>query len=184
MTEETKLHLETEGFHQMIQGITRSWRGQQDSAIDHIWTTVPEIIISTLNKSKPPSDHHIIGATIRVKGLVGASQEFYCRDRKNFNLERFKQKLISSQWEDLYAFTDLDRANNWFEENLRNILQEECPVKITQPNKKLKNWIKPETKNKIKERDSAKTKAQQSDTDDDWASYKANQEPSNKYDKK
>ena len=100
------------------------------------------------------------------------SQEFYCRDRKNFNLQRFRDKLRSSQWEDLYELSDLDRANNWFEQNLRNIIQEECPLKIVQPNKKLKNWIKPETKNKIKDRDTARKLAQQSDTNEAWSNYK------------
>ena len=173
MVDETKMELEAEGFQQIVRGITRSWRGQQDSSIVHIWTNVPVIVISTLNKIKAPSDHHIIGATIRIKGLEGNNQEFYCRDRKQFNLERFCERLRSSRWEELYDITDLDRANNWFKQTLRNAIQEECPLKIVQPNKKLKNWIKSETKNKFLERDIARTNAKQSDTEEDWSKYKA-----------
>ena len=41
MVIETKDSLETKGFVQIIEGITRLWPGTTDSLIDHLWTNSP-----------------------------------------------------------------------------------------------------------------------------------------------
>ena len=42
MVERTKLVVETMGFSQLIKTITRSWPGQEDSIVDHLWSNIPE----------------------------------------------------------------------------------------------------------------------------------------------
>ena len=172
MVEETKLELETEGFSQLVQGNTRSWRGQQDSLLDHIWSNRPELVLSTTNKIRGASDHNEIGLSIRLKGKEGNRLESFSRKRQNFNLDRYRQKLKNCQWEKLYEMTDTNEANRWLEEKLRVILQEECPQTIIQSNKKMKSWVTKSTVDIFIERDRAREDAKVSNTDEDWRLYK------------
>ena len=172
MVEQTKMDIETLGFSQIINGKTRSWRGQQDSCIDHVWTNTPELTIKTINTCRDPSDHHVIGVQVRLKGSEGSSHEFYTRKRANFNTENYRQKLRKINWEELYSMDNLDLASKWLEDKLLCTLQEVCPLIKIQPSKKLKNWIKTDTLEMFKLRDEAKIVAKQTDTDDNWRKYK------------
>ena len=53
---DTKLEMETRGLYQLVKGITRTRLGQQESTLDHIWTNVPELILSTINSCRGSSD--------------------------------------------------------------------------------------------------------------------------------
>ena len=114
----------------------------------------------------------MVGVIIRIKGQCGNSQEFFSRSWKKLNLENFRQKLKNSQWEEFYDISNLDEANSWLVERLRNVLQEECPIKVSQPIKKLKSWITPETTEVFRERDSARANARTSGDIADWERYK------------
>ena len=46
MIEKVKLEIEMSGFQQLVQGMTRSWPGQQDSLLDQVWVNNPEKVIS------------------------------------------------------------------------------------------------------------------------------------------
>ena len=172
MVENTKDEIVTEGFHQLIQGITRSWRGQTDSCLDQVWTNVLALSISTSNFSRGSSDHNVIQVIIRLKGAAGNCLEFLSRRRGSFDLNRYRDRLKSSSWNDLYSITDPDKANKWLESLLVNILQEECPMRVVQPNKRLKSWIRSETIEIFVERDAARMKAKETDLDADWAKYR------------
>ena len=172
MTEETKLEIETLGFHQLVAGITRSWRGQKDSCLDQIWTNVPDTAISISNFQRGSSDHNVVGVTIRVKGSEGNCQEFFSRKRSSFNLTEYREELKNIQWEDLYAITNLEAANHWVEDKIGQILQKMCPLRVIQPNKRLKSWICKETILVFKERDLARNKARETDSTADWTAYR------------
>ena len=63
-----KDRIEILNFTQIIQNITRSWRNQADSLLDHIWVGDLNKVIKHWNKVRNFSDHHHIGLTLRVKG--------------------------------------------------------------------------------------------------------------------
>ena len=172
MVEETKMEVETEGFSQQIKGHTRSWPGAPDACLDQVWTNSPEIIISTSNKIRGASDHNPVGVVIRLKGGEGNNQEYLTRKMSNFDLDRYRESVKSCHWEELYEIQDLDKANQWVEEKLQIILQNECPLRVVQPSKKLKNWITPKTLKTFKKRDEAKELARQTRDETDWAKYK------------
>ena len=46
MTDMVKDRIESLNFVQLIQTVTRTWRGQADSILDHIWTNDPSKVIS------------------------------------------------------------------------------------------------------------------------------------------
>ena len=45
MVEVVKTEIETKGFFQVIEEITRTWPGVEDSLLDHCWVNCPEKII-------------------------------------------------------------------------------------------------------------------------------------------
>ena len=130
------------------------------------------MVLATMNKPRGASDHNETSACIRIKGLTGNRLETFTRKRCNFELERYREKLRSCQWEDLYKITNTSRANKWLVEKLTTILQEECPLIKVQPNKKLKSWVSTESVRMFKERDSAREKAKISDLEEDWNQYR------------
>ena len=48
-----KDRIETLNFNQIIQSITRTWRHQSDSLLDHIWVNEPSKVIKSWNKLTP-----------------------------------------------------------------------------------------------------------------------------------
>ena len=123
MVNETKNVVVGVGFYQLIHNVTRTWKDQQDSIIDQIWTNAPNLIIGTRNVVRGASDHNVITATVRLKGGEGSVHELIRRDRRNFSQEKYKKKLSEIKWEELYSIENLDRANLWFERKLTRILE-------------------------------------------------------------
>ena len=82
MVDMIKNKVETKGFQQVISGHTRSWRGQTESCIDHVWTDKPECIISTRNVLRAYSDHNLICANIRLKGMEQPNHILIRRNKK------------------------------------------------------------------------------------------------------
>ena len=99
---------------------------------------MPALAISTTNEKKDPSDHHLIGVNIRLKGAEGNILEYMSRKRSQFSPDKFRNMLKNSQWAEFYVITSLVKANKWFEEILCTILQELSPLRIVQPNQKKK----------------------------------------------
>ena len=95
-----KNEIETLGFYQQVDSITRSWKGQQDSIIDHVWTNSPGRIVFCKNLQRSFSDHHLQWVSYRTKNKIVNSHEFWKRERKNQDLSRYRQKM---------ANIDLDR---------------------------------------------------------------------------
>ena len=162
----------TEGFSQLIQKKTRSWRGQQDSCVDHVWSNVPQLAISLTNEERCPSDHHVMGVNIRLKGQEGNSLEYLSRKRSMFDKDRFRENLKDSQWEDFYLISNPELANKWLEDRIKSLLQEECPLRKVQPSNRIKSWITGESLEICKLRDQARHTAKTSDLDRDWTEFK------------
>ena len=92
MIEEVQTKIETEGFSQIITGVTRSWRTQEDSLLDHVWTTCPLRIVSHGNISTGASDHNIINVTVAMKDQKSGGTNRRKRSWKEFNSQRCKKK--------------------------------------------------------------------------------------------
>ena len=178
MVDIVKNEIETTGFSQMIKGITRCWPHQRDSLVDHLWTDIPENIISTRNFVRSRSDHNVIAGNIRIKGIERGIQEIIKRKTVNFNLERYRDKLKSIHWEEILEMKDLERANLWFENKLNEVINSESPLVTVQNKKKIKNWITEETAKGFKIRDESREKARKSKQQVDWDVYKRNRNES------
>ena len=73
-----KNEIESIGFTQLVQGITRAWKGQRDSSIDHIWTNQPARITNISNIVRAHGDHNLILADVKVKKAPGVELLFWC----------------------------------------------------------------------------------------------------------
>ena len=94
------------------------------------------------------------------------------RNRKDFNLKRFRDKVSGIDWNIMYCMDDLNLVNDYFETQLQNILQSEAPLKVTQVRAKHKSWISLETRQVMQQRDTARVKAQTSKSREDWAAFR------------
>ena len=172
MVDDTKIEVDTLGFKQLILETTRTWREQRDSILDQAWTNIPDTVLSTFVHTRGASGHCVVGVTLRIKGTEGNCLEYLCRKRSKFNLDRYRKSLSSSHWEELYALTDLNKANHWLEERLRQVLQVECPMIKIQPNKKQKSWADKETMELFAERDTMRETARRTGKDEDWTDFR------------
>ena len=137
-----------------------------------MWTNFPQLAISVTNEERCPSDHHVIGVSIRLKGQEGDSLEYLSRKRSMFDKDRFRENLKNSQWEDFYQIANPELANTWLEERLRYLLQEESPLRKVQPSNKIKSWVTGETLEILRLRDLARHTAKTSDLDSDWSEFR------------
>ena len=84
MVDLTKEHIETEGFSQLITGITRVWRDQTDSTLDHIWVNCPQRVVNHSNLKRGSSDHNVITVIINCSDMVIGGMNTNMRCWKKF----------------------------------------------------------------------------------------------------
>ena len=113
----------------------------------------PARIISTRNISKGILDHNLIEANIRLTGS----------NRKDMNINIYRERIANIDWNDLFETTNKDLAYNMFENRVGNILDSEAPMTVKQVKKNLKLWIRQETKYIMRQRDTARDKAKDTD---------------------
>ena len=167
-----KDELETIGFCQLIDKITRSWPGQQSSAVDQIWTNSPNNIMSTSNKVRSSSDHHVISAVVRTKDRMEHCHDITRRDRKNFNIDRYRLKIQNIDWTALMESNDIDHINDIFVDKVGTILEEEAPLRHFQSRKNFKNWLTPELKSQMESRDMKRELARQTNDNSHSMDYR------------
>ena len=119
--------IESAGFEQLISTITRSWSGQSDSILDHIWVNCRMHIINHFNSPRGPSDHNVVGINISTKQIKMGEQNILRRKWCNFVASRFIEKLRRVDWKDLYSEVNPDVASSMLEEIIEGVLDTEAP---------------------------------------------------------
>ena len=172
LVELTKQEIETTGFSQIINTVTRSWPGQDDSIVDHCWTNDVERIVCHANSVRADSDHNLITVSTRMKDRVIMRQEIMIRKRKNMNLERIKSRSMELDWETFYRTTDVNKMAGILEENILSVLDSEVPLRKIQVRKNYCSWIDETLKDKISQRDEIREQARRTGDNDDWSRYR------------
>ena len=172
MVQRTKDIIEEAGHVQLIQGMTRCWRGQADSLVDHCWVSRPQRIVSHLNEARGSSDHNLISLLVRTKDKMVASQELLKRSWKDFSPSKFQQELSQIDWSSFYQTENLDLMNTMFEEYVGAALDRVIPIKQIQMRKNHRNWVDGELKDLMTLRDSLRETARLSASQADWDSYR------------
>ena len=154
-----KEEIETRNFTQIIEGDTRFWPGQKASAIDQCWVSEPQKIISSMNKTRSVGDHNLVGVTYRIKGQDNSSQNIMKRNRKSFDVKLYRARVKTIDWNMMYKMEDVTTAYGFFEEKMREILDDMAPMQIIQPRRNPTNWISDITKAQILLRDQTREEA-------------------------
>ena len=115
MVDKVKLEIETLGFSQMIQGVTRTWPGQPDSNVDHCWMNTPGRMISFKNLDRASSDHNLILVVFKTKIKSRNIHQIIKRDRKNFDCQEYVNAIKEIDWSELEESDNLDIMNDIFE---------------------------------------------------------------------
>ena len=168
----TQEAIETEGFVQLVQKYTRSWRNQEDSLLDQIWSNASNRILKHFNEPRHESDHHVIGLTIATKEPITGGHNMRRRSWKNFSKETFIEKMKAVDWAPVLLETNVTLANSMFEEIYCSILNKEAPMVVIQARTKYNKWITSATKVEMKNRDTARLIAKDTNTDTDWHNFR------------
>ena len=98
----------------------------------------------------------------------------YVRKRvyKNFCAASFCEEVRQISWYDLYLCDSPSQAAQLLTNKLSEILDQMAPIRTIQVRKKYVPWLSHATKELMKERDTAQTKAAKSKCQDDWRAFK------------
>ena len=172
MVERTQAEIETCGFSQIVRDITRSWPGQEDSTVDHIWSNCLGRVVTHTNSVRASSDHNLISVYMRLKEKCQQRQEIWLRQRRNLDWQRMKDRVRQLNWDDLLECQDMNLINDMLVSRLTSIYDSEAPLCKIQVRKYFKSWVTVELKNSMKDRDSKRERARMTGDRDDWATYR------------
>ena len=150
MVDRTQSEIETKGFIQLVRGFTRTWPGQRDTAVDHIWTNMPNRIVHHSNVVRAGSDHNVVSTMVRLKDRVLCRQEVVKRIRKNMDNQRVKDCMAAVDWTPLLESEDIDFVNHFLESKILEVYNREAPLKKVQIRNLKKNWVREGSKKNVK----------------------------------
>ena len=160
------------GVSQMVTVPTRMWAGQVESGLDHIYTNRTEKISEVYAEYTGGSDHKLIKVTRYSKSIQRRARYVRKRCFKQFNEQEFCRKVEELSWFDIYMCEDANHAAEILTHKLSAILDTMAPVRTVQCRSQYAPWLTPETKELMKERDSAQKIAASTGDSDDWRYYK------------
>ena len=171
MVEKVKTQIETLGFSQMVQGVTRTWPGQPDSNLDHCWVNAPGRLISVKNLDRAASDHNLILVVFKTKIKTKNKHQIIKRDRKNLDTNEYVNLIKEIDWSDLLECENLDIMNDMFENRIKGILDIVAPIKVVQVRNNFRKWITQELKEEMR-RDKLRQRARETQRQEDWKLYR------------
>ena len=93
---------------------------------------------------------------------------FEGRSYKNLNLDSLLTNLNNLDWENFYTLNDPEQAWQVLQKEITEELDKQCPVRKSNIRHYVPDWIWPELKELIKDRDYFFKKAKQTKNIDDW----------------
>ena len=120
---------------------TRSWPGQPDTGIDHLYTNRPDKLIDVQADFIGNSDHKLLKVTRFSKTFKPSARYVRKRSYKNFNEAEFIERVRLLTWFDLYMCESADMAAHLLSEKLNTILDEMAPIKYIQIRKNYASWL-------------------------------------------
>ena len=155
-----------------MTGHTRSWEGQADTCLDHIWTNCQGRIVNYRNVVHGGSDHNYIEVTVSAKEVVAGGYNVKKRVWKNYNKDRMIESFKRVDWSSIHQETNVDLANSLLEQKILEILNFEAPMRVVQTRTNFRKWISEDTKTAMKDRDVLKDVARRTQDREDWRQYR------------
>ena len=167
-----KDEIETLDFKQIIEGMTRTWPGKEDSLLDQCWTNRPDRILSWKNSVRSTGDHNVIEIIIRIKGKDMSNQEIRTRCWKKFDLNRYQDRAASIDWDECLEITELNLADSWLTEKINSLLDMEAPWRTVLPRRQYRSWITLATKDMMEDCDRTREVARVTQSNIIWEQYR------------
>ena len=163
----------TLGVTQLVTTATRSWPGQTDSGLDHIYSNKPDKLSQVEAEFTGMSDHKIIKVSRFTKNFKRSARYVRKRSFKNFNPADFSRAIQELSWWEIYESEDPNEAACLLTNKINTILDRMAPVRTFQIRSKYAPWLSEDTKDLIKQRNQAQKVAAESKNGDDWNQYKS-----------
>ena len=160
------------GVSQLVTGATRTWPGQQDSGLDHVYSNKPGKLSEVNAVFTGGSDHKLLKVTRFSKSFQPSARYVRKRSYKDFSEQVFLNRVREISWFNLYMCEDTNTAVKILTDELTTILDELAPVRTIQLRSRYAPWLTKETKVLQKERDKAQQAASLSGSQEDWRLYK------------
>jgi len=115
-----KLMLMSEGFQQCLEGNTR-FQGNRASAIDHVFSNIRDMVLSSGIINTNVSDHHPIyimcsnSNNFLISKSVETHSTQYIYDFRNFDTEKYILEVSNIDWSDVHDCNDVDKAYDKFD---------------------------------------------------------------------
>ena len=161
------------GVSQLVTVATRSWPGQEDAGLDHIYTNAPDKVSGVHADFVGGSDHKLIKITRFSKSLQRNTRYVRKRAFKNFVEEDFKEAVKQLSWWGVYSCENPEQATAILTDKLTAILDQMAPVRTIQVRKKYAPWLTDTTKKLMQERNEAQKLASQTRNLDDFRLFKS-----------
>ena len=130
-------------------------------------------MLNSQNIVNGTTDHNIIELMIKLKGKINTPVEVQRRSLKNWDLERYKEKIKNINWTKLYQQSDISLAYNVFEtEILEHSGQRSSNDNSASQDKVIKTGSLLKQRIKLKSEIQLREKARLSSEATDWRNYR------------
>jgi hypothetical protein len=172
LVEEFNNTITPHGVVQVVRGVTRSARGHADSALDLVFTSVPDKMSEARALVRAYSDHRLVLCTRYTKKIITSPRYIKKRSYKNFDEGAFLREVRNTSMMNVYMCGDASEAARLLSVNLNSVLDRMAPVRRIQVRHNFAPWVTPACKERMAARDSAQKKASESRSDADWTDYR------------
>ena len=120
------------GVSQLVKSATRTWPGQTDSGLDHIYSNKPDKLSEVHSEFMGGSDHRLLKIVRFSKSLKRSARYVRKRCFKKLIPEEFINAVRKLAWFDLYMCQDVNQASQMLTSKLGKILDSMAPIKTIQ----------------------------------------------------
>ena len=129
------------GVTQLVTGGTYMMRGQPRSGLDHLYSNKPEKLSTVQTFITGLSDHKLIKVTRFTKSFRQNPRYIQKRIFKNFDKDKFIEKLEGSQLDEVLECDEVNAATKLLVDKISTILDEMAPVKAIQTWSNYVPWL-------------------------------------------
>ena len=157
---------QSNALSQLIQSTTRN-TNKSKSLIDLVFTN-SKFIKSTGTLDHHGSDHQPIFVVHKKSRDARPKAEFMGRSYRNFNYDRFKERLELLDWGPLADMSDPGEAWDFMLKQITMVIDNMCPVRTFHIKNYRPDWMTKELIEQIKDRDYFYKKAKLKGDEDSW----------------
>lgn len=163
-----KLH----GFTQLIKHATRITK-DSETLIDLIATNKPLVISRTEVLPTAISDHDMVCCLRRLNNIKFQGKSIECRNYAHYNHDSMNNDFLNVDWTPLYMLRDVNKAVEFFNTTVKSIFDKHAPFITKRVRGKPFNWITPEVRKIMIDRDRLLKKARKTKRTNDWNLYRS-----------